>query len=472
MKKTIIIILGGITFATLFYKHLLGLNAALYALFLIISLAIMNLNAFKKPVVIASCAAMLGSSIAIIMHGSSMPIFCYFLSVFLFLGYIASAQSSIYVSWLNGLYNTFFGVFHEFLFQIEKVKTAPTQKYAVAQILRITIIPILLITIFSYLYSVANPVFAEWLSLIDLSFIDGLWFFTAVLGSFIMANIIQPQPITPLTDIDVQQGNLLTPKEQDDIQIKKTQNELQIGTFSILGLNILLVLVLISEFMFVTNIREFPASELSDAVHSGVYASIVSIILAVVIIAIFFRGSVNFIKENSNLKMLTFIWIGLNSLLIASIFVKTYLYIDQYGLSMKRIGVMVYLMLCLIGLFTTFLKVQHKLNFVYLWRRNLAISFVTVAIFSLFNWSAMITDYNLKNDFVDNKQLERLFPQNALVLKEYGMYDDAQQLKENFGYRSALYWENRFTDRDWQDFNYIAYKIKEGNEAGYEIIDE
>lgn len=118
--------------------------------------------------------------------------------------------------------------------------------------------------------------------------------------------------------------------------------------------------------MFILNIKDFAASELSDAVHSGVYASIVSIILAVVIIAIFFRGSINFIRENGTLKTLTFIWIGLNSLLIASIFTKTYLYIDQYGLSMKRIGVVVYLTLCLIGLFTTFLKVQHQLNFVYL----------------------------------------------------------------------------------------------------------
>ncbi|KEZ94352.1 DUF4153 domain-containing protein [Nonlabens ulvanivorans] len=463
MKKTIVIILGGITFATLFYNHFLGLNTAVYALFLIIALAVMNTRSLLKPTIIASAAGMIASSIAIIMHGSGMAVMCYFLSVFLFIGMVASSQASIYTSWFNGLYNLFFGMFHDFIFNIQKIKEEPTSTYAVSQIIKITVIPILLIILFSYLYSLANPVFAEWLAFIDLSFIDGLWFFTAILGGFIMGNIAQPNAIDPLTENDIKTDNFLKSKELENPEIEKAKNELQLGTFSISALNILLVIVLITELMFILNIKDFAASELSDAVHSGVYASIVSIILAVVIIAIFFRGSINFIRENGTLKTLTFIWIGLNSLLIASIFTKTYLYIDQYGLSMKRIGVVVYLTLCLIGLFTTFLKVQHQLNFVYLWRRNLAVSFVIISIFSLFNWSAIVTDYNLNNDFVDHKQLERLLPQNALILKKHGLYDDAQQLNNSLGYSSARYWEEHFTNRQWQDFNYIAYQIKKEN---------
>lgn len=464
MKKTIVIILGSITFATLFYSHSLGLNTALYSLFLIIALVIMNTQSLLKPSIIASSIGMIASSIAIIMHGSGMAVLCYFLSVFLFIGMVASSQASIYVGWLNGLYNMFFGMFHDFIFNIKKIKEEKEPKYAVAQIVKITVIPLLLIVLFSSLYSMANPVFSNWLAHIDLSFIYGFWFFTAILGAFIMANIATPQALNPLTEDDIKTDNFLNPKTLNEDQQLKSKNELQLGTFSIAALNILLVVVLISELMFISNIKEFAASELSDAVHSGVYASMVSIILAVVIIAIFFRGSLNFIKENGTLKILTYVWIGLNALLIGSIFVKTSLYISQYGLSMKRIGVVVYLALCLIGLVTAYFKVQHRLNFVYLWRRNLAISFVIVCIFSLVNWSAIVTDYNLNNDFVDNKQLERLLPQNALILKEYGYYNDAQELNNKLGYSSARYWENHFIDRDWQDFNYIAYKIKESNE--------
>lgn len=465
MKKTLIIILGGITFATLFYNRHLGLNTAIYAAFLIIALAIMNTKSLLKTSIITSAVAMMGSSMAILWHGSNIAVWCYFLSVFLFIGLVASSQVSIYTAWLNGLYNMLFGMFHEFIFNIKKIKEEKEPKYAVAQIIKITVIPILLIIVFSSLYSIANPVFAEWLGHINFSFIDGLWFFTAVLGGFIMANIAQPQALESLTEEDLNTKNFLDPKILTETEIEKTKNELQLGTYSITALNLLLVIVLITEFLFISNIKAFKASELSDAVHSGVYASIVSIILAVVIIAIFFRGNVNFIKENKSLKRLTYVWIGLNSLLITSIFIKTYLYIDQYGLSMKRIGVIVYLLLCLIGLFTTVLKVQHRLNFVYLWRRNLTTSFAIICVFSLFNWSAIVTDYNLKHDFVDYKQLERLLPQNALILKKYGEYDNAQVLNKNLGYSSTRYWEHNFIDRDWQDFNYIAYKIKEENKT-------
>lgn len=465
MKKTIVIILGGITFASLFYSHSLGLNTALYALFLIIALAIMNAKSLLKPSIIISALAMIGSSIAIVMHGSGMALLCYFLSVFLFIGLVASSQTSIYVGWLNGLYNLFLGMFHEVIFNIQIIKEATTTKYATAQIIKLTVIPLLLIILFSSLYSLANPVFADWLAHIDLSFIDGLWFFTAIIGALIMANIVQPKAIQPLTQQDIHTSNLLHPKELTETQIVKTKNEVQLGTFSIAGLNLLLLVVLITEFLFVSNLKDFKAPELSSAVHSGVYASIVSIIMAVIIIAIFFRSSVNFIKENKTLKLLTYLWIGLNALLIASIFIKTYLYINQYGLSMKRIGVMVYLALCLIGLCTTFLKVQYQLNFAYLWRRNLSISFTVICVFSLFNWSAVVTDYNLKHDFVDYRQLERLLPQNALILKKHGIYKNAQVLNNKQGYSSARYWEDDFINRNWQDFNYIAYKIKQDNET-------
>ncbi|MBF4985595.1 DUF4173 domain-containing protein, partial [Nonlabens mediterrranea] len=51
----------------------------------------------------------------------------------------------------------------------------------------------------------------------------------------------------------------------------------------------------------------------------------------------------------------------------------------------------------------------------------------------------------------------------ALILKKHGLYDDAQQLNNNLGYSSARYWEEHFTNRQWQDFNYIAYQIKKEN---------
>ena len=463
MKKTIIIILGGIVFSTLFYTQDLGINAFIYSLFLIIALAISRHQILLKSTIILSAVGMLASATAIAVHGSAWSIVGYFLSTLLFIGYVASHQTSIYLSWLNGLYNTILGVFHSFFYQIEEPEiTTPKKAVDVGQLVKVIFVPLVLVVVFTLLYSTANPVFSDFLTAIDLSFIDIFWVFTAVLGALIMANIQSPQPIIEITDQDINYPNELAPKKLNALQLLAVKNEKQIGFISIICLNILLVVVLITEVLFITNMSgSSKASVLSDAVHQGVYASIVSIILAIGVIAFIYRGDLNFIKNNEKLRMLTYSWIALNALLVISIFIKNYAYITDHGLTHKRIGVLVYLLLTIIGLVTTYLKVSYRLNFVYLIRRNMAIGYTVIAIYGLINWSAIITDHNINVQQVDRPYLESLLPQNALVLKDHGLYEEYTKQVYRSGSSRDRYYESKFLNRNWQEFNYIAYKIKQ-----------
>jgi hypothetical protein len=460
MKKTIIITVGGLLFASLFYTQSLGINALLYSTFLMVALAISRKEILLKSSIIFSGTAMLSSAVAISVHGSAWSIAAYFLSTLMYIGYVASYRSSIYVSWLNGFYNAVFGIFHSFFYQLEPPKIGePKKKIATGQVIKLIGIPSVLVVVFTVLYRSSNPVFQKALTAIDFSFIDMLWIFTAVLGAFIMANIHDPQPIKEVTARDQNYPNQLVPNALNDLQLKSVANESQIGFISILCLNILLCLVLITEILFLTSITDLEARILSDAVHQGVYASIVSIVLALGVIAFIFRGDVNFLKNNQKLRTLTYIWIGLNALLVVSICIKNYIYIQDHGLTHKRIGVMVYLFLTIIGLFTTYLKVTHRLNFVYLLRRNMAVGYVIIAIYALINWSAIITDHNIKADKIDQSYLESLLPQNALVLKEQGLYDLYSQQKSGYRYYSDPYNEAIFINRNWQEFNWIAHQL-------------
>lgn len=461
MKKNIIITAGGLVFATLFYTQSLGINALLYSIFLIVALAVSRKEILLKSSILLSGTAMLSSAVAISIHGSTWSITAYFLSTLLYIGYVASFQSSIYVSWLNGCYNAVFGVFHSFLYQLEPPKTEkPKKKTATGQVLKLIGIPLVLVVVFTVLYSSANPVFHKGLMAIDFSFIDVFWVFTAVLGAFIMANIQDPQPIKEVTSRDQNYPNQLTPHTLHDAALQRVANESQIGFFSILCLNSLLCLVLVTEILFLSSINDLEASILSDAVHQGVYASIVSIVLALGVIAFIFRGDVNFLKNNQKLRTLTYIWIGLNALLVVSICIKNYIYIQDHGLTHKRIGVMIYLFLTLIGLCTTYLKVTHRLNFVYLLRRNMAIGYACLVVYALINWSAIITDHNIKANKIDQPYLESLLPQNALVLKEQGLYDLYSQQKSGDKYLSDRYNEAAYTKRNWQEFNWIAHQLQ------------
>lgn len=457
MKKNIIVVLGSISFATLFNDQGLGLNSLLYALFLIGIASLFHLDRFKRRSVQLSMLAMIATSAAIILHGSTISMICYFISILGYLGYLGNYSTSLYISWMNGLYTSFLGSFHRMIHNLPREQTPAMVPIKTDQLLKVILIPLALVFIFILLYSQTNPVFAAWLDRIDIAYINFPWVLMALLGGLITANTTPSHTLEQTTQTDILTGNALPQKMIGEIEHKKAINEIQIGTFTMIALNSLLTMVLISEVIFIVQLDSFKASTLSNAVHAGVYASIASIVLAVVIIVFLFRGTVNFITKNQSLKKWAYLWIALNSFLILSISYKTFLYIDHYGLSLKRLGVLVYLLLCVIGLITTFYKIKNQLNLTYLFRKNVAFGFGIVLVYSCFNWSAIVTRYNVKNDYVSLNQFHKLLPQNILVLQEYGIYDDVVAQNEK---KYADQWnEDQFTDRNWQDYNYIADKM-------------
>jgi hypothetical protein len=122
-----------------------------------------------------------------------------------------------------------------------------------------------------------------------------------------------------------------------------------------------------------------------------------SIVCAILLILYFFRGNLNFFQGNQRIKTLTYVWIGLNVILIAFTSYKNYAYVEALGLTYKRIGVFVYLLLTLTGLVTAYIKVAEIKNFLYLARTNFATLFTFLIISATIPWNRTITWYNLKN---------------------------------------------------------------------------
>ncbi|ARN79212.1 hypothetical protein BST97_15150 [Nonlabens spongiae] len=461
MKTKIIAIIGGISFATLFYDQRLGLNCLLLSIFFILILFQNVKRIQEKWSILWSGIGMLLSAAAVTLHGSNMAVAFYFFSSFLFIGCVAQSQVSSYLAFFNGVYTTVFGSFHGVFYPDEKTPQESGENRDYSQLARISLIPLGLSVIFIFVYYQINPIFSNWVDAIDLGVIDYLWFFTAILGSWITANISRTATIKEWVEKDLSTENSLKPSTSISNRLSSIKNEIQTGTVSLIALNVLLVVFLISEFVFVSNIQEYPASVLSDAVHAGVYASIASIVLAIVLILIFFRGDLNFVEKNTTLKNLSYLWIGLNVLLTLSVLFKTYIYIDQYGLSLKRIGVLMYLSLCVIGLFTTYLKISRKLNFVYLLRRNATIGFTSLLLFSFINWSSVVTKYNIENEFIDYHQFSNLLPQNAAELQQYDLLPEVNEFR-----RSRYISEfdlAEYQDRNWQEYNGVAASINAQN---------
>ena len=73
------------------------------------------------------------------------------------------------------------------------------------------------------------------------------------------------------------------------------------------------------------------------------------------------------------------LWVVQNFILGISVFLRNYHYISFHGLAYKRIGVIVFLVLVLIGLVTLFVKLRERKSFFYLVRVNGWAAFAVLA---------------------------------------------------------------------------------------------
>ncbi|MFI1770915.1 DUF4153 domain-containing protein [Thalassobellus citreus] len=459
MKK-ISLIIGALLFSTLFYKQDIGLNMSLFSLITIIVLAIYNTKAFKQKRTIAFCILYLITAFAIFLYKSNLSIIANCVAFFTLIGHVSEHHSSIYINWINGLYTFIAGYFHRnFNTVIEEEKAEPKKRVDYVHWIKIIGIPVTVIIIFISLYKNGNPMFNDIISKIDFSFINFQWLLLASLGYYLLYNISTPIQIDPATEIDLKTGNILTKKSDFLIEVVKKEN--QLALILIVLLNILILFFLITDITYLISTNDFRASSFSSQVHNGINALIASIIIAIVIILYFFRGNLNFYKDNKNLKMVAYIWIILNAILVINIVIKDCQYIYYFGLTYKRIGVLVYLLLTIIGLTTTAIKVNQIKNFWYLLRINTLTVFTILIVSCAINWDSYITTYNLYYaQSMDFKYLIDLSNNNTFILKNYS---DALQLKGDKKHqidKKHIKYISELKNNNWQEVHFDNFKIK------------
>jgi len=185
-----------------------------------------------------------------------------------------------------------------------------------------------------------------------------------------------------------------------------------------------------------------------------------SIVCAIALILYFFRGNLNFFQGNKRIKVLTYLWIVLNVILVAFTAYKNYTYVETLGLTYKRIGVFVYLLLTLTGLVTAYIKVAQVKNFIYLVRTNIATVFAFLIVSAAVPWDKAITWYNLNTlDNPDINYLYRLGDANSEQLYQYAKANSDEmkiKTKEDINEKYSDFLEAQF-NKTWQE--YTLYQI-------------
>ncbi|MUU79669.1 DUF4153 domain-containing protein [Winogradskyella endarachnes] len=461
MKKLALFI-AALLFSTFFYDQSIGLNLFLFSILTVVILFINNQTYFKNRKTQIYSAAYLITGLTIFFHSSTLSIIANVVSFFTLIGHLSETKSSIYINWLNGLYTTIAGFFHRnFAISETKSNEDDIEKKEPIDYLhwaKIILIPAVILITFIALYKEGNPVFSNIIEKIDFSFVNIQWLLVAGLGYYLFNNIYAPIEVEPATELDLKTENSL--QKTSAFSLPKLKQENQLGVILISLLNALIVLYLITDIAFLTSDMEIRASLFSAQVHSGINALIASIVIAIMILLYVFRGNLNFYEQNKTLKRLAYTWIILNILLVISIAFKNSQYIYYFGLTYKRIGVLVYLILATIGLVTTLLKISSIKNNWYLFRVNTQAAFIILVMSSAINWDYHITNYNFKYaKSMDFKYLLNLSNNNTFILNEQLNTkaldeDDVAQIKSK--YHKYIY---QLRTNNWQELLYDNFKL-------------
>ncbi len=480
-KNDWILVIGVALYSFLFYQQSAGINFLLFNLAAILLLYLKQPERLKSKTWVAAAVGSTFTAACIVWYGNNLTFIANLLSLALLSCVSTTPRSSVFVGILFSLFSLLSSFIFMILDMVERTSKRPQQEgeapamqkgKSFGKTLLLILIPLLVVTLFFLLYKASNPVFDELTKEINLDFITVGWVFFTFTGLLVMYGFLYHRNIPYFSEKDTNASNNLRLKEptlMDKWMSMANENKSGIILFSLLNLLILGLNVVDVNYLFLgAGLPE--GMTYADLVHQGVGALIFSIIIAIGVILYYFRGRVNFYPKNKALKVLAYIWILQNVFLVVATAYRNQLYIDEFSLTHKRIGVYVYLSLTLIGLAITLIKIA-KLKTNWFLIRTAGWSFYAVLVLSCaMNWNMLITNFNIQQAVAKNKVLDtdylmelndtnlpnlvRLYEQNQLTQDTYSYYGS----RYNLEYRLARF-INEWEASGWKSWCYDKQRV-------------
>ncbi|WP_316807242.1 DUF4173 domain-containing protein [Pedobacter agri] len=421
-------LIGGIIFNLIFWSERLAFNLLIYSVF-VITITVFNKEVIKSSKFKWYALGQLLAAILVVVNNSDLSLASYYVSLLLFIGF--SHYQTIRSVWV-AIMATALQIIAIPATAFKRLSEVEIGNFKIKPILRplkYIILPLIIVFIFIGIYSGANEIFEKYASEFGDNITKAL---TQVFG-FLFNDLSFERFIHFCLGLALTGGLLITfydrvfekieanfseelLRRKNKNRIKSLWNEIAlvfagrvisrkmalkteyiIAIISFTALNILLLLLngIDIWWLWLGKGKNLAETNYSAELHDGTNALIFSIVLAMAIIVYFFRGNLNFYSKSKTLKTLAVIWMIQNCVLIISVFIRDAHYIEVYGLTYKRIGVIVFALLCIIGLSTVYVKVTSQKTLFYLLKINGNIWYILLLAFSLINWDVTIVKYNL-----------------------------------------------------------------------------
>lgn len=396
-------------YTVLFHNAGAGINQLLFSIVAVTSCYLLFQQGKTTTRFLIISAAVLSSGAATFWYGTDLPIYANRIALLMLPIIAAYENSSFFSSLISGIYTTVLGVFLLFIKKIKRENTSTDLADAGHILKRIILLmaAIGIALIFLLLYAFINPIMANALQKINFDFLSVDLLYVIICGVAVALLFVYPIYLRKLNQYD-NSDNTLSPIEKNSWfrKILSVDGELFLGTSLLILVNLFLLFSNSLDIYYHILVRQLPAEvSLSEYVHSGAESVIVAIVLATLILLYFFRNELNFYAKNKLIVSAAYIWILQNIVAVFFAANRNILYIQDYGLTYKRIGLLFFFLLCICGLITVFIKIKTKKNIWYLFTTNYVIAFAVLSIALWIDWDNVITSFNL-NHFQHEKKME------------------------------------------------------------------
>ena len=377
-KNDVLLILATALYSLLFYRQSFGLNFLLFSVVLVVMLLLQNKSLIKQASWYVLAIGSIVSGVCVMLYGTWLSFAANITSLSLLSAMSFSKGSSIIMAGIYSLYSYASAAGFMIVDLIERRGRKSANyggKFWIKLSIGIGIFAVLVL--FFFLYQKSNPLFKDLTQKINLDFISWPWVRFTLLGFVLLYGFFYSRnfpriyrwdvSINPFLDEQkyAEKGNRIFGKNVNE------NGERISGIILIALLNVLLLVVNILDIIYLWVTKSLPSGmTFAEYLHQGTGTLILSILFAILIILFYFRGALNFNKDNKSLKLLVYVWLAQNAFVIISTAYRNLLYISEYSLTYKRLGVYIWLVLTMVGLITTFVKIYGKRNNLYLFKSN------------------------------------------------------------------------------------------------------
>lgn len=414
-KDLLLITIGTIIFNLLFWNKGAGVNFTLFASLISFILLIINRNKIGQLALLSTIGTLV-AGIAFIYYHSTISMVGLILSFVLNITFIKEPEIK---SIGTALYHTLMslGFFPSFLVKNTSIESPSKEVTSLFKRSKLILLPIIVLTVFITIFKYANPIFDDLTIYIGTEigeffkhFFDWISFGQicfSILGFIILGWIFFGEHVKSILSKEKRASDFIMRKksiktaansQNKSFGLNALVTENKIALIMVGLINSLLLVINSIDIIYVWfNFTFSPEENLSSAVHEGTYLLILSILLSMGILLYYFRKNQNFYQKNNTLKVLSYVWIIQNIILVASVFLRNFHYIENYGLAYKRIGVLIFLCLTVFGLASLALKIRDRKSTYFLIRKNLIAVYTTLLIMTIINWDMIIVNHNINH---------------------------------------------------------------------------